>query len=167
MKHRWIAAAVVIAALAGACGGSASAGVRGKDIKQLGESVVPSPFGGLNVTREDVSELLDQNQDRRSFVSAIGLYGLRNGPRLEATLEVSKLVPGKVDKSELRSSIVSQVGGTRVQQFRMGDQVVYRTSARNQSITVWFQPRYMFVLSVRDTYPRARGLLRDALELKP
>ncbi len=48
----------------------------------------------------------------------------------------------------------------------MGKATVYRTSARNQSISLWFTDEHFFVLSVRDTYPQARALLRDALGLK-
>ena len=166
--RRGAAALVVIGLLAGACGDGEPRGVSAKDITQLPPDLVEGPILGLNVSREDVSDRVAEQQ-ANAYIAGIALYSLRDGERLEATLQVSKFTnKARPKDADFRAQISNQVGGTKSQAFVMGGETVYRSSARKQSIASWFHGDYYLVLSVRDTYPTPRTLLRTLLtEVKP
>lgn len=167
---RRVFAAFALLALLGsaACGESSPKGVQAKDIDQLPPDLVKGPILGLNVAREDVRDRVAE-QEANAYIAAVALYSLREGERLEATLQVSKLTDkARPENAGFRSQIANQVGGTKSQAYVMGGKTVYRSSARSQSIASWFQGRYYLVLSVRDTYGTPRSLLRTLIsEVKP
>jgi hypothetical protein len=149
-----------------ACGQDEVEGTAGKQIKQLPADVVPGELLGLPLAQEDMSATVARAED--AFVESVGLYSMRRDDLLQATLQVSKFRSNApVETSKFRSSLVNQIGGTRVQRFRMGDDVVYRTTGRKQTISMWFHGRYLFVLSARETFESPRSLLREALEIEP
>ena len=168
-RARNLAASVALAAAAlgaSACGGEAVAGTAGKEIEQLPADLLPSELLGLPVVQEDMSGTVASVED--AFVEAVGLYSMRREDLLQATLQVSRFrEDAPVEKAGFRSSLVNQIGGTRVQRFRMGDDVIYRTTGRKQTISMWYQGEYLFVLSARETYESPRALLREALEIDP
>ena len=165
--RRAAAVGLALCALAGsACGGDRVAGTSGKSIKQLPADVVPTELLGLPLAQEDMSATVARAED--AFVESVGLYSMRRDELLQATLQVSKFRSNApVKTSKFRSSLVNQIGGTRVQRFRMGDDVVYRTTGRKQTISMWFRDDYLFVLSARETFESPRSLLREALEIEP
>ncbi|MDQ1402046.1 MAG: hypothetical protein QOG03_362 [Actinomycetota bacterium] len=156
---------VGLAALAlPACGGSSKAATPTK-ITKLGPKVVPAELLGLTVSSESVKQTEGQ---KRPYIDAIGLYSLRKGPLLEATLEIGRFSKEADYKSQgFKSSVVSQIGATEPKAYRMGTRTVWLTTGRRQSLSVWFQDRYFFILTARDDYPTPRTLLRRALEIKP
>jgi hypothetical protein len=157
---------LLLTLVATACGNARVEGTAGRKIAELPADLVPSELMGLPVTQEDMSASLSTQKD--AFVEAIGLYAMRRSELVQATLQVSRFRSNApVARSSFRTSVVSQIGGRKSQQFRMGESTVYRTTGRKQVISLWFRGPYLFVLSVRDTFDHPRSLLREALEVKP
>ena len=149
-----------------ACGNERVTGTAGKSIEQLPPDFVPGELLGLPVAQEDMTETVSRSQD--AFIESVGLYSMRRDDLLQATLQVSRFrEDAPVEEASFRSSLVSQIGGTRVQSYRMGDETVFRTTGRKQVISLWFKGRHMFVLSVRDTFETPRSLLRESLAIEP
>jgi hypothetical protein len=151
--------------LVAACGSPSSSGVSGKAIKPLAASAVPATLGDLEVHSEGVQNLIASTKD--TYVTAVGLYSLRQDNLVKATLQVSRLT----DKFDYRSDkqralLADKIGGARSDPHRVGSDIVYLTQGLRQQISVWFRSRYLFVLSVREDYPGQRSLLRDALDVK-
>ena len=145
-----------------ACGGGSSE--EAAPVAQLGADVLPSEILDLTVKREDVHERI--GGVKRSYVTSTGLYSLRDGKELQATLQIS-MFSDKADVGDgaFRRAIVDQIGGTQPRAFRMGTHTVYLTSAKRQAVAIFFKKRSFAVLSTLDTYDRGRALLRELLEL--
>ncbi len=159
-----LALAVVALATSGACGGGGTPKGQATEVKALQGVTVPNPLLDLATKPEDVSVV---EGTKRPFVEAVGLYSLRRDDLLQATLQVSRFTKqSKATTPKFRNSVVTQIGSTTPRQFRMGDQRVYLTSGRRQSVAVWWKDRYLFILSTREDYETPRALLRSALEIK-
>ena len=167
LARRVAGCALAAAALAGsACGSDRVDGTSGKQIDQLPASLVPTELHGLPVAQEDMTDTVSRSED--AFIESVGLYSMRREDLLQATLQVSKFrQDAPIERAGFRTSLVNQIGGSRVQPYRMGEETVYRTTGRKQVISVWFKGDHMFVLSVRDTFETPRSLLREALEIDP
>lgn len=152
-----------------ACGSEDTRGVASKNIKTLPADLVKGPVLNLAVTSEDVSEDVTGSEDSNSYIAAVGMYALRDGEKLEATLQVSKFTDKARPKdAAFQNQVATQIGGTKAQKFRMGEHSVFRSSGRKQSIASWFTGNYYFVLSVRDAYATPRTLLRKLItEVRP
>ena len=163
--RRAVATVAISAMVFGAaCGNSAPKGTSAKDIDQLPEDVLSGTYLGLQPQREDLKGNL-ASQQANAYIDAVGLYSLRAGERLEATLQISKLSDkARPDDVDFQQQVASQIGGTKVQAFVMGGRNVYRSSQRKQSLSSWFRGDYFMILSVRETYDEPRALLRLLLE---
>jgi len=158
-----LAAVSVAAVFSAACSTESPVGTSAKQIKQLPTTQLTGPFLGLVPTREDVKTRLSE-QDANAYIDEVGLYALRDGERLEATLQVSKLSDkARPEDTAFQQQVANQIGGTKVQSFVMGGRTVYRSSLRKQSLTSWFRGDYFMILAVRDTYDTPRALLRVLL----
>ena len=158
-----VAALVAVACFGAACGTSAPKGTQASKIKQLPKDFIGGSYLGLDVERENIAGSIE-TQSGNSYVNQVGLFSLRDGDLLQATLQVSKLAKAARAKDpKFQQQVANQIGGTKVQAFVMGDHNVYRTSQRKQSITSWFDGDYFLILAVRDTYPTPRALLRELL----
>lgn len=167
MSTRWAAALLVpLVLLAGGCtrDSSAAEGVPSGKIEQLPADLLPGELNGLRVEREDEAETLQQA--RRSWAEAVGLYSLRSGDLLQATLQVTRL-HDEADPADrdFRRALLNQIGGSASRPIRLGDRTVYVSTGNKQRLSTWFDGDYMFILAVRDDYDRPRTLLRQALEL--
>ena len=152
-------AVTALAVLAAACGTSAPKGET--SVKELPKDTLTGTYLGLTIHREDVRDKLKEQQ-ANAYIAGVGLYSLRDGDRLEATLQVSQLSSAARPKDKkFQEQVANQIGGTKVQAFVMGDHAVYRSSQRKQSLTSWFDGRYFMILAVRDSYPTPRSLLRE------
>jgi hypothetical protein len=161
-----VVALVLLSVTAAACGNDRVDGTAGSRIKQLPATFVPSELLGLPVAQEDMKATVSRSKD--AFIESVGLYSMRRDDLLQATLQVSHFSKdAPVARAGFRQSLVSQIGGSRVQPYRMGTATVYRTTGRKQVISLWFKGRDLYVLSVRDTFETPRSLLRAALEIKP
>jgi hypothetical protein len=158
---------VVLAVLiaAPACGGGSKAATPRK-VARLPATLVPGDLLGLTVALEKTQTQTEGV--KRPYIDAVGLYSLRKGPLLEATLEVGRFTKESDYKSRgFQGTVVSQIGSTEPKEFRMGSQPVWLTTGRRQSLAIWFKERYFFILTARDDYPTPRALLRRSLEIKP
>ncbi|MCA1845281.1 MAG: hypothetical protein LC792_19230 [Actinobacteria bacterium] len=160
-------AGVLLAAIAAAglsaCGGGAQAN-EGHEIRQLPASLLPTSMRGLTIGQEKLAEgVKDQ---KRTYLDAVGLYSFRKGDLLQATLQISKFTSAaRYRKREFRQGILEQVGTTVPRQFRMGNQTVYLTTGKRQNVVIWFEGRYLMILSTREEFGEGRGLLRDLLDV--
>lgn len=156
--------ALAAMSLSAACGSSAPKGTSAGDIKQLPEDLLSGTYLGLEPKREDIGDSLE-SQEANAYIDAVGLYSLRQGDRLEATLQISQLSgQARPSDPEFQKLVADQIGGSKVQAFVMDGRNVYRSSQRKQSLSSWFRGDYFMVLSVRDTYDEPRALLRVLLE---
>ena len=162
MRCRALAAGLALAASLAGCGGGGDGDATA--IAALPEDTLPSELLGLTVEPEDVSERLEGAD--RSYVEAAGLYSLREGERLQATLQVTRLNDeADTDDERFRLAVVNQIGSTEPKAFRMGDRIVYLTASKRQSVAVFFGERSFGVLSTLETFEQSRALLREILEL--
>jgi hypothetical protein len=163
-------AAALLAALfvMGACGSDdpETEGVAGSDIEELAAEILPQQVLGLDISKEDISDSLDDAEG--SYVTEAALYAFRSEELLQATLQVSRFSDEADPKSSrFRNALVNQIGGTTAQQVRVGDTDVYLTRGNRQRIAVWFDDDVFYVLSTREDFDRPRGLLREVVELGP
>ena len=155
--------ALGIALPAASCGGDGSRN-DAAPITPTSADLLPSTILGLKVKRENVKSRVAGV--KRSYVESAGLYSLRDGKELQATLQVSTFN----DKADIRSrafrqAIVDQIGSTQPRAFRMGNQTVYLTASKRQAVAVFFKQHSFAVLSTLDTYDQGRALLRALLEI--
>lgn len=149
-----------------ACGGDAE-GDDEVGIVQLGADVLPAKILDLEVHREDVEERIAGAN--RSYVESTGLYTLREGKKLQGTIQIAKFrEDADVDTTSegFQLAIVNQIGSTEPKAFRMGDDTVYLTASKRQALAVFFRPTSFVVLSTLETYDSGRTLLREVLELE-
>lgn len=163
---RLIALAMILAALAGACGGDEDVVTKaGGPVEPLDDIQLPSQIVGLNVAEEKVTEALESF--RPSYVAGAALYSLRGDKDLvQATLQIARFRDEPRNKSnDFRQSILTQFGSTRPRVTRMGDVVVYRTTQTKQTVAIWFDDLDWYLLSIRDEFDRPRTLMRETLEI--
>ena len=161
-----MAAAVAGALVLGtaACGNEPDA-VGATEVTAFDASIVPTELLGLRVAVEEIG---GAKNVKDPYVEGVGLYSLREGELLQGTLQVSRFAENADSESgRFRSAVVGQIGSTVPKRYRMGGRPVYLTAGKRQSIAVWFEGRYFFVLSMREEFGRPRALLREALEIKP
>ena len=162
MRARIVASTLALVVTLAGCGDGDDEAAAA--IAALPDDAVPSEILGLAVEAEDVEERLEGAE--RNYVDATGLYSLREGDRLQATLQVARLNDdADVDDERFRLSIVNQIGSTEPKAFRMGESTVYLTASKRQSVAVFFEERSFVVLSTLETYESSRALLREVLEL--
>lgn len=157
---------LAVAAALAACGGD-SAGDDEIGIVQLGADALPAKILDLDVHLEDVEARIAGAD--RSYVESTGLYALREGKKLQGTIQIAQFRDdAEVDISsrKFQLAIVNQIGSTEPKAFRMGDDTVYLTASKRQSLAVFFRPTSFVVLSTLETYDSGRSLLREVLELE-
>lgn len=163
---RALCVALTLGAL-GACGESAAVEqAEAREIAAIDADRLPPELLGLQVRREDIADVLDGT--KRPYLDEAGLYSLREGETLQATLQVGRFADG-VDhtRPEFRDKLLNTVGGGSIRELRLGKQQVYLTTGDRQQVALWFQDSYLMVLSTREEYETPRALLRAALELQP
>lgn len=162
-----VAVALVGLVVAGACGGEAQpSGREGTSIETIEPSYLPGELLGLRVGKEDMAEVLTDVD--RSYLDGLGLFSMRRGDLLEATLQVSRF--GKDadhDDPDFRARLIQQIGSAQARPVRLGTHTVHLTRGTKQQISVWFDDRYMFVLAVRDDFELPRSLLRELVGKRP
>lgn len=164
---RW-AAVLLIAALLGACGAPdvSDQSTAGKDITSVADDLLPGELLGLSVTAEDISGTVASEQ--RSYVEATSLYSLRSDDLLQATLQVSRFNEhADATSTGFRRSLLTQIGGSRPRQVRVGEDDVYLTSGTKQQLAIWFRGEHLLILATREDYPMPKTLLRRTLEVRP
>lgn len=164
--RRLIAGALVIGAVLSGCGGDdAVSRAEGRAIEPLDADALPRTLLGLEVGREDISEILDAA--KRPYLEAAALYSLREGEELQATLQIGRFADDTDhDDEDFRETLLGTVGGGSIRELRVGDGAVYLTTGDRQQVAVWFQGEHLLILSTREEYEKPRSLLREALGLQ-
>lgn len=168
MILRRVAGAVLAAGLLlSACGGEAQpAGTGGEAIAPIEPTFLPAEMLGLRVAKEDMAEVLTDVD--RSYLDGLGLFSMRRGDLLEATLQVSRFnKEADHDDPDFRARLIQQIGNAQAREARLGDRTVHLTRGTKQQIAVWFNDNYMFVLAIRDDFEQPRTLLRELLGVRP
>ena len=147
------------------CGTSTPDGVAGTNIKPIAASSLPDTIVGLEVAAEDIKNVVSPADN--TYLNAVGLYSMRRGNLVFATLQVSRTTD-KFDNKDAkqRSLLADKIGGARSEERRIGSDRVFLTQGTRQRIAVWFKGRDLFILSVRDDFEQPRALLREALEIQ-
>jgi len=167
MRRGAVAAlAVSVGLLAASCGGNDAVDrADARTVAALDADALPAELLGLQVKREDIADLLDGT--KRPYLDRAGLYSLREGETLQATLQIGHFAPGVDHTSpDFREKLLTTVGGGSIRELRLGGNQVYLTTGDRQQVAVWFDGPQMLVLSTREEYTTPRALLRAALELE-
>src|SRR5688500_1294058 len=165
---RLVALALILAAVAGGCGGDDDVVTKaGGPVEPLDDISLPTQIVGLNVAEEQVTKALENF--RPSYVAGAALYSFRtpdDKALVQATLQIARFRDEPRNKSNaFRQSILTQFGSTRPRVTRMGDTVVYRTTQTKQTVATWFDGLDWYLLSIRDEFDRPRTLMRETLEI--
>lgn len=159
-------ATLLLAGTACATDDAATRAADSRVIVPLEASPVPPTLNGLKVAEEDVADAIEGA--KRPYLEAATLYSLRAGDALQATLQVGRFAPdAEYDSSDFRLALANRIGEGTANAYRMGQDKVWLTSGDRQTIAVWFNQDYVFVLSTRDEYLGPRTLLREALGIEP
>lgn len=156
-----VAVAASIAVTATACGGGGPTDAStGSDPARLN---LPGQILGLQVQAEEIQAELDEVQ--RPYVDSVAVFSLREDELLRASLQIARFNrAARPDSSSFRGSIVSTIGGTEPQVFRMEDVDLYTTTASDQVVFTWFRDNGMFVLAVQQDFEFPRTLVRRFVE---
>jgi hypothetical protein len=123
------------------------------------QASLPQQILGLRVQPENVASQL--KDIKRPYVDAVAVYSLRDGDLLKASLQISRFNGAARPKDpDFIGSIISTIGGSASQAYRVGDQTVYATTGSDQVIFTWFKGDGMFVLAIQKNFPFPRTLLR-------
>ena len=124
---------------------------------------LPQQVLGLVVTPEDIQGQLEEIE--RPYVDSVAVFSLREEDLLRASLQVARFNrAARPEDSSFRQSIVSTIGGSAPQEYRVGDGPVYATTASDQIVFTWFEDDGMFVLGVQKDFEFPRTLLRRLIE---
>jgi len=82
-----------------ACGGDDTASVKVADFDAIPADVLPATVLDLGVSKEEFSATLLSGQE--PYIKALGMFGLRRGDLLQATVQVSQSpVAGRAHRRE-------------------------------------------------------------------
>ena len=128
---------------------------------------VPAQLLGYPLQREDIAKALVDNQ-RTTYFDQVRLYSLRrNDGYLQATLEIGHFRTGSdYGQSYFQQDLVTQVGASEPIPTEMGGRLVYISSEKGLTIASWFGGRYLYILSVRNTFDQPKTLVRAATALR-
>ena len=105
----------------------------------------------------------DQQATLRKYWTLVGVVIGNDDGTAAGTFAVSNDVPDRI-----LNGLVPVTFDRGADTFvRVGDRAVYLTTGRRQSVAVWWDDSYLFVLSSREDYETPRALLRAALEIEP
>lgn len=159
------AALVAVGALAlGACGGDDGPSVTVADFDAIPADVLPPTLLDLSLSEEEFSATLAEGQE--PYIEALGVFGLRKGDLLQATVQVSRFTHAKTISDPIfRRSLAGQIGGSGQPSVnRVGSETVFIMPSGRQTLAVWYGNEEMYVLTVRPEYPQPRRLLRALVE---
>src|SRR2546423_12156049 len=88
---------------------------------------------------------------RRSQVEATGMFSMRAGDLLEATLQVSRLRDeARFRTAKFQAQVVSEIGSSLPHRTRLGGMDGYLTTRAPQRGAVWVKGRCFFIPSLPD-----------------
>ena len=127
---------------------------------------LPATINGLSVTAEDIGKARAAASGTQ-YLADVRLVSLRDPDKqLEATLELGLFgANADVGSSDFQRSVAEQIGDGVAVTVQVGGRPVFVKTSRKLSILVWFTGTTLSVLSVRDTYPSPKALLRATLAI--
>jgi hypothetical protein len=163
-RVRLIALLLAGAAFAG-CGSDDGLDQATNKIELIKSDRIPAEVMGLQVQSEDVSKTLSET--KRSWADGVGLYSFRRDELVQATLQINRFNDNAdYEDSGFRRQILQQIGGSAPRQIQVGEEDVWVTQSTKQTLAIWFEDDYLFVLSIRQDFEKPRTLLRAAMELQ-
>jgi hypothetical protein len=165
LRSLTLVALAALTVVSAACsGGSAEAdAAKAKKVEAIGADKLPATLLGLKLAPESIIDTVKANKG--SYVEAIGMFSMRKGDLLQATLQVSRFTENAhAERGSFRRSIIQQIGSTEPQEYRMGSQSIFLTTGKQQRISVWFKGRSMYILTTSVNYMTPRSLLREAIK---
>jgi hypothetical protein len=146
--------------VAGACGNGS---VEDSGTADQARLRIPQQIAGLRVVPEDIGGKLKGID--KPYVDTVAVFSLREDELLRASLQVSRFnAAARPEDRKFTGSIVSTIGGTEPEKFRVADEDVYTTAASDQVVFTWFKDDGMFVLAVQKDFEFPRTLLRRLLK---
>jgi hypothetical protein len=127
---------------------------------------VPTQVLGLSVTQEDVSGQVIPYKNR-SYLDTFGLFSLRDGDLLKATLQMGRF--GQVadeGNDTFRRQIIGLMGTSSPREIRVSNETVWSSTGSQQSVFAWFKGRGFYVLTVHKEFPFELTLLRKLMSLE-
>jgi len=126
---------------------------------------LPDQILGLGVVQEDISKDVAEVKSA-TYISSVALFSMREGDLLQATLQIASLNElAKPNSEKFRKQVMGLVGGSTLEQLKIGEENVYMSSGAQQILYAWFKGNGFNVLTVRRAYPFRRTLLRKLLVL--
>jgi hypothetical protein len=139
-------------------GGAPLGGTNGAAIRTATATTLPATVAGLQVQRETVRSSL--KSVRNSYLDAMSFYTLREHTNVEATIEIAHFArQARTQDPKFVDQVVRGVVGNVSTPVLVHGTQVQQTAGLKSTISVWFRGNELFVLTVLQTYPRARGLL--------
>lgn len=138
--------------------------------KEVRPDLVPSVFAGFTAAEEDISKQRDE-AGPTSYLVSTRLWSLRQGTKLEATLQVGLFAADAFPSSDseeilaFKSRIVAQIGAGTVRRRVLGGTELFVSTSNEQPVYIWFPGHSLCVLTVVKDHPTPRALVRQALEL--
>lgn len=161
-RSRVAACVVLCLGILTACG-DGEPSVTVADFDTIPADVLPANVLDLAVSSENFSATLLEGQE--PYIGALGMFGLRRGDLLQATIQVSRFLSPKTSEDPFfRRSLAGQIGGGSPTASRVGDETVFIMPSGRQTLAVWYAADEMFVLTVRPEYTQPRRLLRALVE---
>lgn len=164
VRRRLATPLVGLALVVAACGDDGGESVTVADFEVIAPDRLPATVLDLGVAPEKFSATLLAGQE--PYIEALGMFGLRKGDLLQATMQVSRFEsPTTIRDALFRRSLAGQIGGTGQPAIsRVGNETVYIMPSGRQTLAVWYGSEEMYVLTVRPEYPQPRRLLRAMVE---
>lgn len=135
-------------------------------VARAAEAEMPEQILGLGVIQEDISSDIAEVRSA-TYISSLALFSFREGDLLQASLQVASLNNlAKPNLESFRKQVAGLMGGSSLEELRIGTHKVYMTSGQQQIVYTWFKGRGYYVLTVRRAYPFRRTLLRKLLDLE-
>lgn len=125
---------------------------------------LPDQILGLKVAQEDISSSVNALKGR-TYLESLGLFSMRQGDLLRATLQVGRFNSlARTKSKEFRREIAGLAGSP--EELRMGTTEVSQITGNQQTSYIWFEREGLFVLTVHREFPFGRTLLRKLVEMK-
>ncbi|MGQ0434042.1 MAG: hypothetical protein ACT452_16750 [Microthrixaceae bacterium] len=163
-RRRLATPLIALALVLAACGDGGGESVTVADFDKIPPDRLPATVLDLGIGAEEFSATLLAGQE--PYIEALGMFGLRKGDLLQATMQVSRFdSPSTIRNPVFRRSLAGQIGGTgQPSVSRVGDETVFIMPSGRQTLAVWYGSEEMYVLTVRPEYSQPRRLLRAMVE---
>jgi hypothetical protein len=165
MRRAGLAVVVSMAALAGACGSEAAPLA---PLPKVSAALVPQeiPSGGIKLYPKDDAETRTAfaGGGKKTLVSDVKLWELRQGDRLVGALQVSTVMPKlHLRREDHRSSLLHQILPGNVGEIDVGATHVWATASNDKVVYLWFGRDTFAVLQLKGSKLEPENVLTQIL----